>query len=363
MLIQPGLRTFTVRVPPSKSQVHRLMIAEYLATGECNLPGLGSEELCDDLKATERCLKGSFDCGESGTTLRLLAPVFAALERRGEWKMCGRLAARPRLEYRTLEAGVHEIPGDISSQFASGLLFALPLLKGDSEIHFSSAPVSRGYIDMTLQVLAAYGIEIEKTPRGFFVKGSQSYRSPRQRVAIEGDWSAAAFWYVARALGNKVEIENEDSLKSDSHQPDRAIVNLIGAREIDIDETPDLFPPLVIAAAALEGETLFRRIARLRFKESDRVQAMASMLGTLGVDCEIQGDGFVVNSRGEKFRGGEINSCGDHRIAMSAAIAATYATAPIEILSAECVRKSYPSFSADFAQLQGDEGFGMMSAL
>ena len=203
--LEPGLRAGELRVPVSKSHAHRVLIAEFLAGRTVSLAPDAAD--CDDVRATKRCLAAlaagetTLDCGESGTTRRLLGPVAAALGRTVEWVMRGRLAARPQLDYPDMKAGVFHLPGDVSSQFVSGLLFALPLLAGDSEIALTTPLASRGYVDMTLDVLRAYGIAVAETPTGFRVPGRQAYRAPAEGPIIETDWSGAAFGLALVHLG------------------------------------------------------------------------------------------------------------------------------------------------------------------
>ena len=325
----PRLLRGLITPPPSKSHLHRLLIAEFLASGECPAQCEGD---CEDIAATKRCLAALkerspvLDVGESGSTLRFLAPVAAALGVKAEFVKRGRLAERPVIEYGTLEPGVHELRGDVSSQFVTGLLFALPLLSEDSEIHFTSPLQSRGYVDMTLDVVRGYGIRVEEMEGGFVVPGGQRYVSP-SAIAPEGDWSGAAFWFVANALGSELKI---GGLSDSSRQPDRAIVNLIDevkrGGEIDVSGCPDNYPALAALNFALGSGARFVGTERLRLKESDRLTAM---------------DAVFANPR-------DVDPRGDHRIAMAAAILSTVADGPTLIHGASCVAKSYPGFWDEF---------------
>ena len=325
----PRLLRGLVTPPPSKSHLHRLLIAEFLANGECASIEEGD---CEDIAATKRCLlalkKKSpvLDVGESGSTLRFLAPVVAALGVKAEFVKRGRLAERPAVEYASIEPGVHELRGDISSQFVTGLLFALPILAGDSEIRFSTPLQSRGYVDMTLDVIRGYGIVVEDTMGGFKIQGNQRYISPGE-IKPEADWSGAAFWFVANALGSEIEI---GGLSDSSRQPDSAIVSLVEAvkagGEIDVSGCPDNYPALAALNFALGSGARFTGTERLRLKESDRLAAM---------------DAVFANPQ-------DVDSRGDHRIAMSAAILSTVADGPTLIHGASCVVKSYPGFWDEF---------------
>ncbi len=371
--LAPGPRSGTMSVPVSKSHAHRVLIAEFLAgRTACLAPADGD---CDDITATKRCLKElagfrgreglprvvSLDCGESGTTRRLLGPVVAALGVKPNWIMKGRLASRPQIDYSDLRPGVQELAGDVSSQFVSGLLFALPLLGGDSEIRLSSPLASRGYVAMTLGVLRTYGVRAEETATGFRVPGGQRFVAPGERPSFETDWSGAAFPLALKALGNAVEIDAASAagLRDDSLQPDRVVASLLaklatdGDAELDVDECPDLFPMLTVVAAKRPGATRFAGIRRLRLKESDRVAAMADVLARFGVKVEVTDAAFVAHGVGAAaLKGGSFRSLSDHRVAMSIAVGATVADAPVEIDDAFCAAKSYPGFFEQFNGLR-----------
>lgn len=371
-VLEPGARKGTVIVPRSKSHEHRLLIANFLAgysTSKCrglesSATGVGvnvaevsrppREQDNADIAATKRCLAAlatddptpELDCGESGSTLRFLAPVAAALGKRPLYIRRGRLAERPFMDYASLAPGVHELAGNVSSQFVTGLLFALPLLKGDSEIRFTSQLESRGYVEMTLRVIRKAGIIVDETADGYRIPGNQKYLS--QSDEVEGDWSGAAFWYGMNALGSDIRI---DGLSADSAQPDRVIASLCAKlpTEIDISQFPDNFPVLAVVAAGTPQVTTFTNIARLRLKECDRVAAMEEALERLGVQAQVErigggGERFVVIGTAEAFKGCELRTFGDHRIAMAAAVAATRASGPIVIDNAACCAKSYPGF-------------------
>lgn len=317
--------------PVSKSHLHRLLITEFLSGGEMSSADAGE---CADIAATRRCIaslaearnhgrkSAVLDCGESGSTLRFFAPIAAALGIKAKFIRRGRLADRPMMEYDALKAGVHELRGDISSQFVTGLLFALPLLEGDSEIRFSTPLESRGYVDMTLQVLERYGIEIKEVSTGFIVRGSQRYVSPGP-VEAEADWSGAAFWFAANALGSEIRI---DGLDADSRQPDAVIAEFVEkvkrGETVDVSGCPDNYPALAVVNKALGANAVFTGTERLKIKESDRLAAME----------DVFADPYEVDPKN------------DHRIAMAAAIYATSLDSPVLIHTSGCVSKSYPCF-------------------
>ena len=356
MKIDPGPRRGSVEVPPSKSHEHRLLIANFLAGSRDTLsPDDGDNA---DILATKRCLcalasgekEPVLDCGESGSTLRFLAPLAAALGRRPEFVRAGRLGERPFREYTSLKAGVHELSGGVSSQFATGLLFALPLVEGDSRIVFTSPLESRGYVDMTLEVIRRAGVEIEERADGFAIRGGQRYSL--QESAVERDWSGAAFWCAMNALGSEVDF---GAMPKFSLQPDRAVEGLARdlPREIDVSQYPDIFPALAVVAAGTGRRTRFTGIGRLRIKECDRVAAMSDVLGNFAVAHTATESDFTVDGTDGAFAGGGVFSArGDHRIAMAVAVGATRADGAVELDDHECARKSYPGFFAQFQNLE-----------
>ena len=347
--ILPGRRRGVVTAPPSKSHRHRVLIADFLAGGGAYaVPDSGDS---DDVVATKRCLAAlasgdtepTLDVGESGSTYRFLAPVAAALGRRPCYRTAGRLASRPQIWYDDLKSGLHMLAGDVSSQFVTGLLFARPVLAGDSEIRFTNPLQSRGYVDMTLRVLRSYGIVVDETDGGFAIKGRQRFVAPPGEPPTEGDWSGATFWLAMNAIGSNVEVKGLDP---DSAQPDRMVVGLLSQNggEKDVSQCPDALPALAVVAGAADGDTRFVGVRRLRLKECDRLAAMAEFLGRLRVEVEEGDDSFVVHGRGGFAGGASIRTFGDHRIAMSAAVAATRADGSLKIDDAACSAKSYPGF-------------------
>ena len=346
-VIRPGQRRGTVTVPSSKSIAHRELIAAALSGAE---PPVIRGESKDTL-ATRNCLKAMmsgdpvWQCGESGTTLRLLEPIAGVMGWKGEFKCEGRLGERPRMPFEKKSRYV--IPGNVSSQFISGLLMALPLADWDSEIVIDGPLQSEAYVRLTEDTLRASGIEVGagcRTPRAnsagrcWEIRGGQRYRFAGGRE-VEGDWSQAAFFL---AMG--VEVKG---LKADSHQGDKAVVELLAAIDgalsrggdipvaaiLDVAQTPDLYPCLAAYAAARGREVIFTGTERLRLKESDRIASTAALI--------------------ESVKSGKpVNTFGDHRIAMSAAVMACYSKIPVTVEGAECVAKSYPGFWDDFESLE-----------
>lgn len=321
------------------------------------------------------------DCGESGSTLRFLLPLAARLPQGSVacFRGGGRLPERPntalteamRLHGATvsadylpievsgpLKSGEYVLPGNVSSQFVTGLLMTLPALEGDSSIRFTTPVESAGYIDMTVSALNAFHVRVAQRSDGYDIPGGQIFHSPGVAYA-EGDWSNAAFFLAARALGSEVRV---DGLNGDSVQGDRAIAEILRrmsapdgsltAQRVDASGIPDLVPILAVVATQAAGVTEFVHAGRLRIKECDRLNAMRVCLNALGGEVEEKEDGLLVRG-GRPLSGGEVDSFGDHRIVMSMAIAATVASGPVVIRRAEAVAKSYPAFFEDFQALGG----------
>ena len=372
-----------VTPPASKSMAHRAVLAMALAGGTGTLSNLSDSQ---DIQATKRCVEALkaprpdgelpfLDCGESGSTLRFLIPIALAAAGGGVFTGHGRLMERPQQPYfdifdekgifygqtdgvltvrGTLTPGVYRLPGNVSSQFVTGLLYALPLLPGDSTIEITTPLESGGYVDMTLDMLEKFGISVQnKNYAVFHISGNQVYQG--RDITVEGDWSQAGFWYAANFLDNQVAIQG---LNADSTQGDRVVASLYwklakpGDTDIDVSGCPDLLPPLAVMAAVRSGTTRFVNAARLRIKESDRLATTAALLNALGGHAEEGPDSLTVRGV-PAFSGGTVDGANDHRIVMAAAIAATRSSAPVTILGAEAVRKSYPSFWEDYKQLGG----------
>lgn len=383
--IVPGTLKGAVTPPSSKSQTHRAVLALMLAQGEGKLSNLAVSE---DIQATQDCvaaLKSGqpaqadglplLDCGESGSTLRFLIPVALAVRGGGHFTGRGRLMERPQGPYirlfeekgilwnqegtcltvaGQLEPGVYALPGNVSSQFITGLLYALPLLPGGSRIVLTTPLESRGYVDMTLDMLRRFDIKVEEQEDGFLVPGNQTYQA--RDLTLEADWSGAAFWYAANFLGAQVDIQG---LNPDSVQGDRQIGTLYwklarpGDVDIDLSQCPDLAPPLAAMAAVRKGTTRFVHAGRLRMKESDRLETIARTLNALGAKAQVGEDTLTLEGV-DHLEGGTVDGCNDHRIAMMAAVAAVACKEPVTILGAECVKKSYPRFWEDYTALGGE---------
>ncbi len=388
--VERAVRRGMVPKLPSKSVAHRMLIAAALSGVTADCP-----EFSKDITATKQCLeamltgKREFYCGESGSTFRFLLPVAGALGRTGSFVLEGRLKERPltglyeqlRLHGMQLSpegtspftvsgkltAGDYTLPGNVSSQFVSGLLFALPMLDGTSNIFIEGTLESKPYVDLTVAVLQNAGIMIEEILGGYRVNGGQSYHLPATgELAIEGDWSNAAFFLTLGWLtGEKIMCEG---LLETSVQGDRFIVSALeqfgtpavksagassgsesenGCRTMDLRNVPDLAPILALAATQAEGTTVFTGVDRLRLKECDRLLTIQSVLSALGADvrvCEEDGVARMEIRGGTELHGGTVDSFNDHRIAMMAAIAAQVATGAVTITDAGAVRKSYPAF-------------------
>ena len=382
LCITPGPLEGTVTPPPSKSQAHRAILAQLLAGGG-TVSNLAASQ---DIEATRRCaaaLKTEgdglplLDCGESGSTLRFLIPIALALRGGGRFTGRGRLMDRPQKPYfdifdekgifyeqkdgaltvkGELKPGEYRLPGNVSSQFVTGLLYALPLLEGESRIVLTSPLESRGYVDMTLDVLDHFGVRAEVLEDGFLVPGDQVFQA--RDFTIEADWSQAAFWMAAGLLGNPVLTVG---LSDQSTQGDRVIDEHFASFawgtwrtvEIDVSDCPDLLPPLAVMAAFHDGATRLINAARLRLKESDRLATVTKMLTALGGQVEEGPDWLAIP--GTRFlKGGTVDGANDHRIVMAAAIAATRCTGPVTILGAEAVNKSYPRFWEEYKRLGGE---------
>lgn len=421
--IQPGLLKGKVKIPPSKSIAHRAIICAALANGVSTIENI---ELSDDILVTIKamtalgaCIKcqenvlkikgipfGAYenkqkgggpikiDCNESGSTLRFLIPITISFG--GSFRFIGKgnLGKRPldpyyrilekqRIFYKAkeekldlevqgrLKPGTFSVPGNVSSQFISGLLFALPLLKGDSTIEITTPLESIAYIDLTLRVLKSFGVSIYHSHyQEFFIEGNQRFYPQKYRV--EGDYSQGAFFLVADALGSEVMVED---LVENSLQGDRMIIDILKrmgvpffhrenglqavtpdilqATKIDGSQCPDIIPILTGAACFSKGTTKIINAGRLRMKESDRLFAIYQELTKLGAKIEEHYDGLTIKGV-TKLRGNQtLWSHKDHRIAMTLAIVATICDGPIKIQDAQCVSKSYPGFWEDFKALGG----------
>lgn len=418
--ITPARLRGVVTPPPSKSQAHRLLIAAALAQGKSTISNL---ILSQDLEATIRCLEKlgarfslegttmtvtgmganpmsprrrmalpHLDCGESGSTLRFLIPVALAVRGGGVFTGRGRLMERPLGPYfelfgqkgisweqrdgtltvsGLLTPGEYALPGDVSSQFFTGLLFALPLLEGDSTLMSTTALESGDYLDMTLQAIEAFGVTARREGSIFRIPGRQLYRP--ETCAVEADWSNAAFWYAAIGLGCQLDIQGLNPLSCQGDMRIAAFYAALRAEELarqaglsmplaqagqplelDMAPCPDLVPPVAALAALTPGrEIRLVNAGRLRLKESDRLSAITQVLGALGAEVAEHPDALTIRGKSSLAGGVTVDSCNDHRIAMMAAVAAIRCRAPVTVAGAQCVAKSYPNFWDDYEALGG----------
>lgn len=416
LTITPAPLSGAVTPPPSKSQAHRALIAAALADGESVISNVAYSQ---DIEATLRCLQElgaqfacvgrddpgaperetvrvtgmaansmsplrrmalpHLNCGESGSTLRFLIPIALAVRGGGVFTGQGRLMERPQQPYfdlfrqkgiffeqkdgvltvqGLLTPGEYALPGNVSSQFFTGLLYALPLLGGPSLLRPTTALESEGYIQMTLREMARFGVELPvalSLPPQYHFEGNQTYTPAK--VTVEADWSQAGFWYAARFLGGSIEILG---LEQASHQGDRVVrdqfsaLQAPGHLDIDVSGCPDLVPPLAAMAALRAGRTTrLTNAARLRIKESDRLCAVTAVLNALGGDV-TEGEDFLTIRGRETLAGGvTVDSFRDHRIAMMTAILAARCEKPVTLTGAEAVAKSYPDFWEEYGRLGG----------
>ena len=387
--IQPTKLKGIVHAIPSKSQAHRLLICAAFSDKETIIH---CPQINQDIEATAVCLralgagvlrsegnyiispikqfpeKALLPCKESGSTLRFLLPIAGAMGVDATFCMEGRLSKRPlsplweemermgcnlsrpsdstiRCTGR-LNPGAYSISGSVSSQFITGLLFAMALMDGESKLIITDTLESKPYVDLTRAALKQFCVDAST----FSVSGSYPFHSPGI-VNVEGDWSNGAFFLAAQAIGNPVSVSGLDP---NSAQGDRIIIDIIASLDtyqiVNATDIPDLVPILSVVAASKKG-CQFTGIHRLRIKESDRVASIMNMLRNLGIFTEATQNTLTIYPG--KFLGGSIDAVNDHRIAMSAAIAATAANGPVTILGAECVAKSYPAFWDVYGSLGG----------
>ena len=417
LVITPSLLQGEVAIPPSKSITHRAIIAAGLSQGVSRLePVLLSKDILATCRGMEvlgaqidygeadqgfgrltvqgsggpRAIRNTIHCRESGSTLRFLLPLAALLDTEMIFHGEGRLLQRPLTPYLRifrdqglsidregegllvkgrLSPSTYRLEGDISSQFVTGLLFALPLLEGDSIIRLTSPLESKGYVDLTLEVLDAYSIQVDGSEDGgFYVGGGQTYQA--KDYTIEGDYSQAAFWLAAGLLGAPIRCTR---LRRDSKQGDAVILGILRRMggiivldsqgmvaypsttrgvDVDVSQCPDLVPILAVLAALSQGRTRILRAKRLRLKESDRLRATARELNRMGAKVEEREDGLLIEGV-DHLRGGEVDSWKDHRIAMALAIASIKCTSPVILRNSDAVDTSYPGFWRDFVKLGG----------
>lgn len=401
--IQPSRLEGTVKIPSSKSYSHRMLICAGLAEGKSVISGisfskdihatisamtsLGAEfEINGDTVTVQGISTPSenavINCCESGSTLRFIIPVACALGTSSEFHGEGRLPQRPidiyirelsgkgiTFDYNNtmpfnlsgkLSSGEFYLEGDVSSQFVTGLMFALPILDGDSKIIMKSRLESKPYADMTIACLKLFGIDISETDYGYFIKGNQKY-IPHD-CTVEGDYSQGAFFFTANAIGNNIKLEN---LAENSVQGDKKILEIIdemcyngkngrlGHFKADCSNIPDLVPILAVLGSFGSERSEIFNAKRLKIKESDRLVAISTVLNAIGGKVTALDDGLIIEPV-EEFKGGEIDSFGDHRIVMCGAVASTRSKNPVIIRGADAVSKSYPDFFGDFKKLGGN---------
>ena len=417
--IDPSKLKGEVKIPPSKSMAHRAVICGALSSGNCIIENIDySEDIIATIEAmrtlgavitkyddyievegifkegSKRELLRTIDCNESGSTLRFLVPISLLFDGMTRFIGKGNLGKRPLTTYYNifdkqkinyinengnlnllvdgvLKSGEFEVEGNVSSQFITGLIFALPLLDGDSKIIITTEMESKGYIDLTLSAMKDFGVEIvNNNYKEFIIKGNQSYKPRNYRV--EGDYSQAAFFLAANALGSEVVLKDLDL---NSLQGDKEVIEILERMNVEItsskdgvtgnvksdlvstvidgSQCPDIIPVLAVVSALSKGTTKIINSSRLRIKECDRLKAITKELSKLGAKIEETEDGLIIEGR-ERFLGGvELWSWNDHRIAMSLAIAATRCEKPIILNDFECVAKSYPKFFEDYMKLGG----------
>lgn len=414
VIIKPHKLSGDVIIPPSKSLSHRAIIAASLAKGKSIISNvLYSKDILATIDAMRACgaeileykdyleitgspvkrVKNRIDANESGSTIRFMIPIALVCDEPVIFTGKNNLVKRPldpffeifdqqQLSYQRkenylplevnggLKSGKFYIRGDISSQFITGLLYALPLLNGDSIIYLTTALESKGYVDLTLDMLSKFGIKIyNKDYKEFYIQGNQSYQP--FDYTIEGDFSQSAFFLVADCLGADITLH---AMNSNSHQGDKKIIQDIidmGGRiffekdklkaypiktkgcSIDFSQSPDLGPALSVLGALSSGITEFVNASRLRIKECDRISCMKEELEKLGAQIVENPDGMVIVGV-DKLNGGIVDSHNDHRVAMALAMASLKAKDNIKIINAECVAKSYPNFWEVFESIGGE---------
>ena len=401
--ISPTKLHGTVTPPSSKSLAHRLIILASLASGESTITNFEPNE---DLLATVRAMRAlgaqieidgnalhihgidphsawtkelpRIDCGESGTTLRFMIPLALVVAGGGVFTGSERLMQRPLEPYFKIfrEQGIHYslenntltvqgqlqpgkycLSGDVSSQFFSGLLLALPLLEEPSVLVPKGRLESNSYITLTLYALSRFGVHIPATmslPPQYHIPANTVY--PAQKLSVEADWSQAAFWCAAAGIGNDVTVAgmNEESFQGDRVILEHAaLLSESGDVSIDISDCPDLAPPLAVWGALREGKLRLTNAARLRLKESNRLVTITGTLAALGADIHEDADSLTIRGKASLAGGVTVDCCNDHRIAMMLAIAATRCEKSVTLTGAQCVNKSYPMFWHDYASLGG----------
>lgn len=409
----PSAISGKIRAISSKSDAHRLLICAALSENETKI---NCNVMSKDIAATICCLKSmgtdisvdgdvitvtpksfnkkaDLDCGESGSTLRFLMPVVSALGIDTTITGHGRLPERPisplkeEMEKKgvifhtnnkfplhltgQLQSGEYEIQGNISSQFITGLLFALPLISGDSRIKLIPPVESKSYLNITVSVLRKFGIEIEEQENLYIIKGNQKYISPKE-ITVDGDWSNSSFFLCAGALSeNGVTVTDLDI---NSPQGDKKILDVLSSMgadvkisgneitvkknklngiTVDASDIPDAVPIISVVASACNGDTKIINAQRLRIKESDRIKSVVEMITSVGGNVKETADGMIIHG-GKELTGGTVNGYNDHRIVMSASILSSLCKDDVKITDSNATQKSYPDFFVYFNKMGGN---------
>lgn len=422
MVVQPSSLSGEVLIPPSKSISHRAIICASLAPGRSVIDNIilsqdilatieGMRLLGADIRVVEGAYRHqllidgikkeslgdespvTIDCRESGSTLRFLIPLALTFKARARFEGQGKLVERPldvytelfashQIDYSypkdrlplevsgPLEAGDYRLRGDVSSQFISGLLFALARLNRDSRLILTTELESKAYVDLTLDMLSRYGIRIDQTPDGFFIPGNQTFRPSDYRV--EGDYSQSIFFMLGGVLSGSVSIKGLDPASLQGDAVVVAIMQEMGAevsfdgegvlvankstfRGIDKDcsEFPDLVPALAVMCACAEGTSRLTNLERLTIKECDRLQASFENLKALGALVERTRDELIITGQASLL-GGQVSGWNDHRMVMSMAMAGLRCKEGLSVSNLDSVSKSYPNFWQDYQSLGGD---------
>lgn len=390
--ISKSILSGEVTAPPSKSAAHRALICSFLAGEGTVSPIISSKDMqattgvINSLKNGEKVL----NCIESGSTLRFMIPVAASMGKEVTFVGEGRLPERPIGEYLEilpkhgvkvesngflpmtvsgkLTNGTYEVAGDVSSQYITGLLLALANVQGDSALILTTPLQSKPYVDMTIKVMADYGVDIKETDFGYLVHGNQKFK--KIDYTVEGDWSQGAFFLVAGAIGGNVSVKGLDLNSTQGDKEIAEIIRKFGGNisfkdgvinccsndiegiEIDAENIPDLVPIIAVLGAFAKGKTVIKGAERLRYKESDRIESVVSNLKLIGADVEETRDGMIING-GKELHSAKLKGFNDHRIVMAFSVAGLYIDGGVEIDDAESINKSYPSFFEDYNRLGG----------
>ena len=408
----PSILNGDIKAPPSKSLSHRALICASLAKGQSIITNIAySEDILATISALELLgakfekhnnkliVKGTkriktpqmpINCNESGSTLRFLIPIFSLTNKEISFTGTQSLIKRPQSIYKeifkkdgnifkvkgnnivvngSIKARKYLIKGNVSSQFFTGLMFSLPLLKEDSTILIEGTLESKGYIDLTIKTLEEFGIEILELENGYFIKGNQKYE-PRN-FNIEGDYSQAAFFLVGGVLNGIIKVND---LEHESFQGDKAIIDVIKLMKgkviymengfitessstigttIDLSDFPDLGPIIALLGSLSEGKTRITNASRLRIKESDRIESTVRTLKALGANISSTKDEIVIKGKSTLKGGVTVDSFNDHRIAMMVSIAASLSEEKVILTNANAVSKSYPNFFEDYLNVGG----------